>query len=129
MSMSFSRRRVMTVGAAGAVGAALPLGQPSAAAAAPPDPTPPVPGGPGCVVDVTRFGAKGDGVTIDSDAINRPGSTRCHPAAAAGPGPFGGPGGTVYFPAGTYASYSIRLKSNVALYLAQGATILAAAPA
>jgi len=125
MSMSFSRRRVMTVGAAGAVGAALPLGQPSAAAAAPPDPTPPVPGGPGCVVDVTRFGAKGDGVTIDSDAINR----AIDAAAAAGPGPFGGPGGTVYFPAGTYASYSIRLKSNVALYLAQGATILAAAPA
>src|SRR6266545_3128222 len=30
MSMSFSRRRVMTVGAAGAVGAALPLGQPGA---------------------------------------------------------------------------------------------------
>ena len=31
------------------------------------------------------------------------------------------------FPAGTYASYSIRLKSNAsALYLQQGATILAA---
>ena len=35
-------------------------------------------------------------------------------------------GGTVYFPAGTYLCYSIRLKSNVALYLDQGATILAA---
>jgi len=35
----------------------------------------------------------------------------------------------VYFPAGTYASYSIHLKSNVELYLAQNATILAAAPA
>src|SRR5207248_6936398 len=30
---------------------------------------------------------------------------------------------------GTYASYSIRLKSNVALYLSQNATILAATPA
>src|SRR6266581_775782 len=37
-------------------------------------------------------------------------------------------GGTVYFPAGTYASYSIHLKSNAALYLAHGATILAATP-
>ena len=36
--------------------------------------------------------------------------------------------GTVHLPAGTYAAYSIRLKSNVALYLAQGATLLAATP-
>jgi hypothetical protein len=35
-------------------------------------------------------------------------------------------GGTVLFPSGVYASYSIRLKSNIALYLEQGATILAA---
>ena len=34
----------------------------------------------------------------------------------------------MWFPAGTYASYSIHLKSNVALYLDQGATILAADP-
>jgi polygalacturonase len=32
----------------------------------------------------------------------------------------------VRFPAGTYACYSIRLKSNIVLYLEQGATILAA---
>ncbi len=32
----------------------------------------------------------------------------------------------VYFPAGTYLCFSIRLKSNVELYLAQGCTILAA---
>jgi len=76
-------------------------------------------GGPGRVFDVTRFGARGDGVTIDTDAINR----AIEVAAA------GGAGGTVYFPAGTYACYSIRLKSNVALYLAQNATILGAAPA
>src|SRR5207245_8866329 len=36
---------------------------------------------------------------------------------------------TVYFPAGTYAGSSIHLTSNVALYLAQSATILAATPA
>ncbi|WP_232296243.1 glycoside hydrolase family 28 protein [Terriglobus sp. TAA 43] len=65
--------------------------------------------------DVRRFGATGDGQTIDSPAINR----AIEAAANAG-------GGTVMFPAGVYASYSIRLKSNVALYLSQGATILAA---
>ena len=34
--------------------------------------------------------------------------------------------GRWYFSAGVYASYSIHLKSKVALYLEQGATILAA---
>ncbi len=38
-------------------------------------------------------------------------------------------GGTVSFPAGTYACYSIHLRSNVALHLEAGATILAAEPA
>ena len=74
--------------------------------------------------DVTRFGARGDGVTIDTDAINRAIEAAARPAHGNGQ-----PGGTVYFPAGTYASYSIHLQSNVALYLAQNATILAAAPA
>jgi polygalacturonase len=69
--------------------------------------------------NVRDYGAVGDGQTLDTDAINRTIST----AAAAG-------GGTVYFPAGTYASYSIHLQSNIALYLAPGSTILAAdAPA
>jgi polygalacturonase len=31
----------------------------------------------------------------------------------------------MYFPAGTYLNYSIRLKSFVSLYLDQGATMLA----
>jgi len=65
--------------------------------------------------DVRSFGAKGDGTSIDSPAIN------AAIDAAAGSG-----GGTVIFPAGVYASYSIHLKSNVALFLQQGATILAA---
>jgi polygalacturonase len=73
-------------------------------------------GAPGDIYDVTQFGARGDGVSIDSDAINR-----AIGAAAAS-------GGTVYFPAGTYPSYSIRLQSNVGVYLAQGATLLAATP-
>src|SRR5689334_20488525 len=67
--------------------------------------------------DVKAFGAKGDGTTLDTDPINKAIET----AAAAG-------GGTVYFPAGTYLSFSIRLKSNIALYLDQGATVLAAEP-
>jgi polygalacturonase len=65
--------------------------------------------------DVRAFGAKGDGTTIDSDAINR----AIDAASAAG-------GGTVDFPAGTYASYSIRLRSHVGLHLDHGATLLAA---
>jgi polygalacturonase len=65
--------------------------------------------------DVRSFGAKGDGTSIDSPAIN------AAIDAAAGSG-----GGTVIFPAGVYAAYSIHLKSNVALFLQQGATILAA---
>jgi polygalacturonase len=68
--------------------------------------------------DVRQFGARGDGTTIDSDAINK----AIEAAAAAG-------GGTVHFPAGTYASFSIRLKSNVVLSLGAGATLLAADPA
>src|SRR5256885_1409724 len=67
------------------------------------------------VYDVRTFGAKGDGKTVDSPAINK----AIEAAAAAG-------GGTVHFPAGVYLSFSIRLKSNIALYLDQGATIIAA---
>ena len=67
--------------------------------------------------NVRDNGAVGDGRTLDTAAINR----TITAAAAAG-------GGTVYFPAGTYLSFSIRLKSNIALYLDQGATLLAAEP-
>ena len=72
---------------------------------------------PARVFDVKAFGATGDGKTLDTDAINKAIET----ASAAG-------GGTVYFPAGTFASYSVRLKSNIALYLDAGATLLAADP-
>ncbi|RYE98046.1 MAG: glycoside hydrolase family 28 protein, partial [Oxalobacteraceae bacterium] len=56
--------------------------------------------------DVRAYGARGDGATLDTDAIN---------AAIAAAGAAGG--GTVWFPAGRYLSFSIRLRSNVALYL------------
>jgi polygalacturonase len=67
------------------------------------------------VYNVKTFGATGDGKTVDTQAINK----AIDAAAAAG-------GGTVYFPAGNYLSVSIHLKSNIALYLDQGATIIAA---
>ncbi len=72
---------------------------------------------PATTFDVRAFGATGDGHTLDSAAINQ----AIEAAAAAG-------GGTVVFPAGTYASYSIHLKSHVTLYLDSGATLLAADP-
>ncbi|HLM57196.1 MAG TPA: glycoside hydrolase family 28 protein [Pyrinomonadaceae bacterium] len=68
--------------------------------------------------NVRSFGARGDGRNVDTPAVNR----AIEAAAAAG-------GGTVYFPAGTYLCFSIRLKSNVGLYIDHGATILAADPA
>src|SRR5882724_784515 len=67
------------------------------------------------VFNVRSFGAKGDGQSLDTAAINN----AIDAAAKAG-------GGTVRFPAGTYLSYTIRLKTNIALYLDQGSTILAA---
>jgi polygalacturonase len=67
--------------------------------------------------DVRAYGAIGDGKAIDTPAINR----AIAAAAAAG-------GGTVRFPAGQYLCYSIHLESNVALFLDQGAVIIAADP-
>lgn len=67
--------------------------------------------------NVRDFGATGDGVHIDSEAINK--AIR----AAAGKG-----GGTVYVPAGRYACYSIRMASHVELHLEQGAAIIAEFP-
>jgi polygalacturonase len=64
--------------------------------------------------DVRSFGATGDGKAVDSVAIN----AAIEAAAAAG-------GGTVVFPAGMYVCFSIRLKSFVAIFLQQGATIVA----
>lgn len=62
--------------------------------------------------DVRRFGAKGDGKSLDSPAIN----AAITAAAKAG-------GGRVYFPAGRYLSASIRLQSNITLYLEAGAVV------
>ncbi|MFO7657129.1 MAG: glycoside hydrolase family 28 protein [Bacteroidales bacterium] len=68
--------------------------------------------------NVREYGAAGDGKTVDSPAINN----AIDSAAKYG-------GGTIHFPAGTYLCFSIRLKSNIGLYLDHGAVILAANPA
>jgi len=67
--------------------------------------------------NVRSFGAKGDGSALDTDAVN----SAIRHASASG-------GGTIYFPAGTYLCFSIHLQNNIAIYLRQGATILAADP-
>lgn len=65
--------------------------------------------------DVRTYGAVGDGKAYDTTAFNKA-LAACSDAG----------GGTVYVPAGTYLCYSIHLRSNVELYLAQGSTIMAA---
>ena len=67
--------------------------------------------------NVKDYGAKGDGSHIDSPAIN----AAIEAASEKG-------GGTVYFPAGIYQSYSIHLKNNISLYLDHGAVLKAAVP-
>ena len=68
--------------------------------------------------NVRDYGAVGDGIALDTEAINR----AIEAAAEKG-------GGTVTFPAGTYLSFSIHLKSHIHLQLESGATLLAADPA
>lgn len=70
----------------------------------------------GGVFNVMDFGAKGDGKTLDSPAIN----AAIEAAVSDG-------GGQVLLPAGTFLSGSIRLKSNIELHLSPGCVILAAA--
>ncbi|MGA2263163.1 MAG: glycosyl hydrolase family 28-related protein, partial [Acidobacteriota bacterium] len=65
--------------------------------------------------NVRSFGAVGDGKNLDSPSINQ----AIEACAKAG-------GGTVYFPAGTYLSGSIRLKNNINLFIDAGASIVGA---
>ena len=113
MNSSARRQFLKLAGAsaAGAVAAVAPSMTARAGAQAPE-----ASGAPAGGFDVRAFGAKGDGSTIDTPSINR----AIEAAEAAG--------GTVRFPAGQYLCYSIHLKSNVGLYLEQGAVIVAADP-
>ncbi len=67
------------------------------------------------VFNVRHYGAAGDGKAVDTRAI------QAAIDAASGAG-----GGVVLFPAGSYLSFSLRLKNFVHLHLAQGATLIAA---
>jgi polygalacturonase len=67
------------------------------------------------IFNVTAFGAKGDGHSLDTAAVNK----AIAAASAAG-------GGTVLFPAGNYLCYSIHLQSRVSLLLGDGCTVIAA---
>lgn len=67
------------------------------------------------VYNINDFGAKGDGVNIDSKAIN----LAINEASKNG-------GGTIFIPAGNYLCFSIRLQSKITLQLEQGSTIIAA---
>ncbi|MFJ5974710.1 glycosyl hydrolase family 28 protein [Streptomyces sp. NPDC093060] len=84
------------------------LGLTHPAALAAPEPAPRA-----AVFDVRDYGAKGDGSTNDTPAVNK----AVNAASSAG-------GGTVRFPAGTYKSKNtIHMKSNVTLQVDTGATI------
>src|SRR2546423_3755517 len=65
--------------------------------------------------NVRDFGARGNGSTLDDDAIDR----AIAAANTAG-------GGVVHVPQGTYKSRTIHLKSDLTLQLDRGATITAA---
>jgi polygalacturonase len=103
------RRELLRTGSLGIAAAALP--EASHAASRKKSEAPAAEG----IFDVRKYGATGDGKTLDTDAVNR----AIDAAAAAG-------GGVVVFPAGTYLCFSIHLKSYVHLHLLQGSTILAA---
>jgi hypothetical protein len=65
------------------------------------------------VFNVKDYGAVGNGVTLDRASINKA-IGACSKAG----------GGTVYFPAGTYLSGTVRMESNITLWFASGATLL-----
>jgi polygalacturonase len=113
-SMQNLNRRDLVAWAGGSLAAAAVPAIASPAIASQPNDPAPIAAVSGSAWNVRAYGATGDGKTLDSPAINR----AIEAAASAG-------GGTVYFPAGVYASYSIRLKSHITLYLDQGAVILA----
>lgn len=64
-------------------------------------------------VDMLKSGAKADGKTLNTTLINH----TVNRLSQAG-------GGTLFFPAGTYLTGAIRLKSNITLELEAGATLL-----
>lgn len=72
----------------------------------------PIGNGVGIIFNVKNYGAKANGKINDATAINK----AIDAAANAG-------GGTIFFPAGTYLSGSIHLKSNITLFLSPGTVL------
>ncbi len=112
-SFDTARRELLKLGGFGLAAAAAPVGyaaaQKRATAAAGTRVVAPL------FFDVRTYGAVGDGKTYDTAAFDKP-FAACSDAG----------GGTVYVPAGTYLCYTIHLRSNVEIYLAQGSMIVAA---
>jgi polygalacturonase len=67
--------------------------------------------------NIADFGAKGDGITLDSTAINH----AITAAADAG-------GGVIDLPAGRYLCFTLHLRSHITLRFSPGAIIIAATP-
>jgi hypothetical protein len=65
------------------------------------------------IVDAAQAGARGDGSTVNTAAIQK----AIDDCSASG-------GGTVRFPAGRYVTGTIQLKDNVTLHLDEGAVLL-----
>jgi len=65
------------------------------------------------MINVRDFGARGDGVALDSPAIQR----AIDAASQIG-------GGTIFIPAGKYATGSIFLRDNITLFVDAGAILL-----
>jgi polygalacturonase len=64
-------------------------------------------------VDITKYGAKGDGTTLNTSSIQK----AIDECTAAG-------GGRVIFPEGIYLSGTIELKNNVTLFFHKGSRLL-----
>src|SRR5271157_899412 len=65
------------------------------------------------IKNIRAFGAQGDGITVDSPAVE----ATIKACTELG-------GGIVYIPAGTYVCGTIHLKDNITLFISPGATIL-----
>jgi Glycosyl hydrolases family 28 len=105
---SRSRRNWLGVASAASLGAGLLAAQ---------SPAPPGAAGAGTrLYDIADFGAKGDGTTLDTGALQAA-IDACHR----------GRGGTVLVPAGVFVIGTVEMKSNVTLRVAAGGKLLGSA--
>jgi polygalacturonase len=68
---------------------------------------------PTCLFNVRDYGAIGDGITLDSPALQRALDAAAHIG-----------GGTIFIPAGKYVVGSIFLRDNITLFIDAGAVLL-----